>query len=95
MLKTNHSPRYRLETSCPTNTGFVGADLENVKRSSSGSGSSQQKVIDASDIDEAEDRGGAGHLRKDRTVSQRHWWLLAIGHTIEAAHEKQTRLART
>ena len=51
--------------------GFVGADLEN--------------VIDASDIDEAEDRVIAGPSKKDRTVSQKERELVAYheaGHTI-------------
>ena len=66
--------------------GFVGADLENVLNEASLVAARRNKsVIDASDIDEAEDRVIAGPSKKDKTVSQRERELVAYheaGHTI-------------
>ena len=66
--------------------GFVGADLENVLNEAAlVAARRNKKVIDASDIDEAEDRVIAGPSKKDRTVSQRERELVAYheaGHTI-------------
>lgn len=66
--------------------GFVGADLENVLNEAALVAARRSKsVIDASDIDEAEDRVIAGPSKKDKTVSQRERELVAYheaGHTI-------------
>ena len=66
--------------------GFVGADLENVLNEAAlVAARRNKKVIDASDIDEAEDRVIAGPSKKDRTVSQKEREMVAYheaGHTI-------------
>lgn len=66
--------------------GFVGADLENVLNEAALVAARRNKsVIDASDIDEAEDRVIAGPSKKDKTVSQKERELVAnheAGHTI-------------
>ena len=66
--------------------GFVGADLENVLNEAAlVAARRNKKVIDATDIDEAEDRVIAGPSKKDRTVSQKERELVAYheaGHTI-------------
>ncbi|MCY7108498.1 ATP-dependent zinc metalloprotease FtsH [Streptococcus oralis] len=66
--------------------GFVGADLENVLNEAALVAARRNKsIIDASDIDEAEDRVIAGPSKKDKTVSQREHELVAYheaGHTI-------------
>lgn len=58
--------------------GFVGADLENVLNEAALVAARRNKIkIDASDIDEAEDRVIAGPSKKDRTISQKsEKWLL-------------------
>ena len=66
--------------------GCVGADLENVLNEAALVAARRNKsVIDASDIDEAEDRVIAGPSKKDKTVSQKERELVAYheaGHTI-------------
>lgn len=66
--------------------GFVGADLENVLNEAAlVAARRNKKVIDASDIDEAEDRVIAGPSKKDRTISQKEREIVAYheaGHTI-------------
>ncbi|SDO88840.1 cell division protease FtsH [Streptococcus equinus] len=66
--------------------GFVGADLENVLNEAALVAARRNKTkIDASDIDEAEDRVIAGPSKKDRTISQRDREMVAYheaGHTI-------------
>lgn len=66
--------------------GFVGADLENVLNEAAlVAARRDKKKIDASDIDEAEDRVIAGPAKKDRQISQRERELVAYheaGHTI-------------
>ncbi|MBF0778367.1 ATP-dependent zinc metalloprotease FtsH [Streptococcus cuniculi] len=66
--------------------GFVGADLENVLNEAALVAARQNKVaIDASDIDEAEDRVIAGPSKKDRQISKREREMVAYheaGHTI-------------
>lgn len=66
--------------------GFVGADLENVLNEAALVAARRNKTkIDASDIDEAEDRVIAGPSKKDRTISERERQLVAYheaGHTI-------------
>ncbi|MDU0431139.1 ATP-dependent zinc metalloprotease FtsH [Staphylococcus chromogenes] len=66
--------------------GFVGADLENVLNEAALVAARRNKTkIDASDIDEAEDRVIAGPSKKDRTISQRERKMVAYheaGHTI-------------
>ena len=66
--------------------GFVGADLENVLNEAALVAARRNKsVIDASDIDEAEDRVIAGPSKKDKTISQKEREMVAYheaGHTI-------------
>ncbi|KYP21719.1 ATP-dependent zinc metalloprotease FtsH [Streptococcus parauberis] len=66
--------------------GFVGADLENVLNEAALVAARRNKTkIDASDIDEAEDRVIAGPSKKDRTISKREREMVAYheaGHTI-------------
>ena len=66
--------------------GFVGADLENVLNEAALVAARRNKlIIDALDIDEAEDRVIAGPSKKDKTVSQKERELVAYheaGHTI-------------
>ena len=66
--------------------GFVGADLENVLNEAALVAARRNKTkIDASDIDEAEDRVIAGPSKKDRQISQKERELVAYheaGHTI-------------
>ena len=66
--------------------GFVGADLETVLNEAALVAARRNKsIIDASDIDEAEDRVIAGPSKKDKTVSQKERELVAYheaGHTI-------------
>ncbi|MFS1664150.1 ATP-dependent zinc metalloprotease FtsH [Streptococcus sp. zg-JUN1979] len=66
--------------------GFVGADLENVLNEAALVAARRNKtIIDASDIDEAEDRVIAGPSKKDRTVSEHERQMVAYheaGHTI-------------
>ena len=66
--------------------GFVGADLENVLNEAALVAARRNKtIIDASDIDEAEDIVIAGPSKKDKTVSQKERELVAYheaGHTI-------------
>ena len=66
--------------------GFVGADLENVLNEAAlVAARRNKKVIDADDIDEAEDRVIAGPSKKDKTVSEHDRQIVAYheaGHTI-------------
>jgi len=66
--------------------GFVGADLENVLNEAAlVAARRNKKIIDADDIDEAEDRVIAGPSKKDKTVSERDRQVVAYheaGHTI-------------
>ena len=66
--------------------GFVGADLENVLNEAALVAARRNKtLIDASDIDEAEDRVIAGPAKKDKRISEREREMVAYheaGHTI-------------
>ena len=66
--------------------GFAGAELENVLNEAAlVAARRNKKVIDASDIDEAQDRVIAGPAKKDRVISKRQRELVAYheaGHTI-------------
>lgn len=66
--------------------GFVGADLENVLNEAALVAARRDKnVIDASDMDEAEDRVIAGPAKKDKKVSDKDRETVAYheaGHTI-------------
>lgn len=66
--------------------GFAGADLENVLNEAAlVAARRNKKKIDASDIDEAEDRVIAGPAKKDRVISSREREMVAYheaGHTI-------------
>ncbi|MGX7060291.1 ATP-dependent zinc metalloprotease FtsH [Vagococcus humatus] len=66
--------------------GFAGADLENVLNEAAlVAARRNKKQIDASDIDEAQDRVIAGPAKKDRVISKKERELVAYheaGHTI-------------
>lgn len=66
--------------------GFVGADLENVLNEAALVAARRNKTkIDASDIDEAQDRVIAGPSKKDSQISQKQREIVAYheaGHTI-------------
>jgi len=66
--------------------GFAGADLENVLNEAAlVAARRNKKKIDASDIDEAEDRVIAGPAKKDRAISKKEREMVAYheaGHTI-------------
>ena len=66
--------------------GFVGADLENLLNEAALLAARRnKKQIDASDVDEAEDRVIAGPAKKDRVISKRERETVAYheaGHTI-------------
>lgn len=66
--------------------GFAGADLENVLNEAAlVAARRNKKKIDASDIDEAEDRVIAGPAKKDRVISKKKREMVAYheaGHTI-------------
>lgn len=66
--------------------GFAGADLENVLNEAAlVAARRQKKVIDASDIDEAQDRVIAGPAKRNRAISPKERELVAYheaGHTI-------------
>lgn len=66
--------------------GFAGADLENVLNEAAlVAARRNKKKIDASDVDEAEDRVIAGPAKKDRVISERERKMVAYheaGHTI-------------
>ncbi|MEG3032651.1 MAG: ATP-dependent zinc metalloprotease FtsH, partial [Enterococcus sp.] len=66
--------------------GFAGADLENVLNEAAlVAARRNKKKIDASDVDEAEDRVIAGPAKKDKVISKREREMVAYheaGHTI-------------
>lgn len=66
--------------------GFAGADLENLLNEAALVAARRNKTaIDASDIDEAEDRVIAGPAKKDRVISKKEREMIAFheaGHTI-------------
>lgn len=66
--------------------GFAGADLENVLNEAAlVAARRNKKKIDASDIDEAEDRVIAGPAKKDKVISKKEREMVAYheaGHTI-------------
>jgi cell division protease FtsH len=66
--------------------GFAGADLENVLNEAAlVAARRNKKKIDASDIDEAEDRVIAGPAKKDRVINKKEREMVAYheaGHTI-------------
>ncbi|GAB2027770.1 ATP-dependent zinc metalloprotease FtsH [Lactovum odontotermitis] len=66
--------------------GFVGADLENVLNEAAlVAARRNKKIIDASDIDEAEDRVIAGPAKRDKRISEHEREMVAYheaGHTI-------------
>ncbi|BAK20769.1 ATP-dependent zinc metalloprotease FtsH [Melissococcus plutonius] len=66
--------------------GFVGADLENVLNEAAlVAARRNKKKIDASDIDEAEDRVIAGPAKKDKVINKKEREMVAFheaGHTI-------------
>ncbi len=66
--------------------GFVGADLENVLNEAAlVAARRNKKVINADDIDEAEDRVIAGPAKKDRVISQKEREMVAYheaGHAV-------------
>ncbi|WP_435739745.1 ATP-dependent zinc metalloprotease FtsH [Enterococcus faecium] len=76
--------------------GFAGADLENVLNEAAlVAARRNKKKIDASDIDEAEDRVIAGPAKKDRVISKKEREMVAYheaGHTIVGLVLSRTRV---
>ncbi len=59
-------------------TGFAGADLENVLNEAAlVAARRNKKKIDASDVDEAEDRVIAGPAKKDRVINKKEREMVA------------------
>ena len=75
-----------LKTIAKQTPGFVGADLENLLNEAALLAARRdKKKIDASDIDEAEDRVIAGPAKRDRVISKKERETVAYheaGHTI-------------
>ncbi len=75
-----------LKTIAKQTPGFVGADLENLLNEAALLAARRnKKAIDASDIDEAEDRVIAGPAKRDRVISKKERETVAYheaGHTI-------------
>ena len=67
--------------------GFAGADLENVLNEAAlVAARRNKKKIDASDIDEAEDRVIAGPAKKDRVINKKNAkWLLTMKRVIRSS----------
>lgn len=78
--------------------GFVGADLENVLNEAAlVAARRNKKVIDASDVDEAEDRVIAGPAKKDRVISEKERRITAYheaGHAIIGLVLSDSRVVR-
>ncbi|MFD1393038.1 ATP-dependent zinc metalloprotease FtsH [Lacticaseibacillus jixianensis] len=78
--------------------GFVGADLENVLNEAALVAARRGKTkIDASDIDEAQDRVIAGPAKKDRTIAPKERQMVAYheaGHAIIGLVLSDSRVVR-
>ena len=81
-----HARNKPLEEIAKQTPGFVGADLDNLLNEAALLAARRnKKQIDASDLDEAEDRVIAGPAKKDRVISKRERETVAYheaGHTI-------------
>ena len=78
--------------------GFVGADLENLLNEAALVAARRNKTkIDASDVDEAEDRVIAGPAKKDRVISDRERKMVAYheaGHALVGVVLSDSRVVR-
>lgn len=78
--------------------GFVGADLENLLNEAAlVAARRNKKVIDASDVDEAEDRVIAGPAKKDRVITEKERRTVAFheaGHAIIGLVLSDSRVVR-
>mgnify|MGYP004466826833 CR=1 FL=1 len=78
--------------------GFVGADLENLLNEAAlVAARRNKKVIDASDLDEAEDRVIAGPAKKDRVITEKERRTVAFheaGHAIIGLVLSDSRVVR-
>lgn len=78
--------------------GFVGADLENLLNEAAlVAARRNKKVIDASDVDEAEDRVIAGPAKKDRVITEKERRTVAYheaGHAIIGLVLSDSRVVR-
>ncbi|WP_179396124.1 ATP-dependent zinc metalloprotease FtsH [Lacticaseibacillus absianus] len=81
-----------------TTPGFVGADLENLLNEAAlVAARRSKKAIDASDIDEAEDRVMAGPAKKDRVMSEKDRTMVAYheaGHALIGLVLSDSRVVR-
>ncbi|WP_390410293.1 ATP-dependent zinc metalloprotease FtsH [Lacticaseibacillus jixiensis] len=81
-----------------TTPGFVGADLENLLNEAAlVAARRSKKEIDASDIDEAEDRVIAGPAKKDRVISKKDREIVAYheaGHAVIGLVLSDSRVVR-
>ncbi len=81
-----------------TTPGFVGADLENLLNEAAlVAARRSKKEIDATDIDEAEDRVIAGPAKKDRVISEKERNIVAYheaGHAIIGLVLSDSRVVR-
>ncbi|WP_262316687.1 ATP-dependent zinc metalloprotease FtsH [Lacticaseibacillus parakribbianus] len=81
-----------------TTPGFVGADLENLLNEAAlVAARRSKKEIDASDIDEAEDRVVAGPAKKDRVISEKERNMVAYheaGHALIGLVLSDSRVVR-
>ncbi|MFD1485936.1 ATP-dependent zinc metalloprotease FtsH [Lacticaseibacillus baoqingensis] len=81
-----------------TTPGFVGADLENLLNEAALVAARRSKTkIDASDIDEAEDRVIAGPAKKDRVISKKEREIVAYheaGHAVIGLVLSDSRVVR-
>ena len=81
-----------------TTPGFVGADLENLLNEAAlVAARRSKKQIDATDIDEAEDRVIAGPAKKDRVISKKEREIVAYheaGHAVIGLVLSDSRVVR-
>ncbi|MFD1317799.1 ATP-dependent zinc metalloprotease FtsH [Loigolactobacillus zhaoyuanensis] len=87
-----------LKVLAQTTPGFVGADLENLLNEAAlVAARRDKKKIDATDIDEAEDRVIAGPAKRDRVISPKERNMVAYheaGHTIAGLVLSDSRIVR-
>ncbi|KRM56189.1 ATP-dependent zinc metalloprotease FtsH [Lacticaseibacillus sharpeae] len=87
-----------LKTIAKQTPGFVGADLENLLNEAAlVAARRNKKAIDASDVDEAEDRVIAGPAKKDRVISEKERRMVAFheaGHALIGLVLSDSRVVR-
>jgi cell division protease FtsH len=87
-----------LKTIAKQTPGFVGADLENLLNEAAlVAARRNKKAIDASDLDEAEDRVIAGPAKKDRVISEKERRMVAFheaGHAVIGLVLSDSRVVR-